>query len=54
MTPVRELSLKNVKYELSKVDFLQPTSLASNEFLVGDAEVHFSEGLIAVIQSRDV
>lgn len=54
MTPVRELSLKNVKYELSKVDFLQPTSLASNEFLIGDAEVHFSEGLIAVIQSRDV
>ncbi|MFQ7236135.1 MAG: thiamine diphosphokinase [Enterococcus hulanensis] len=54
LTPVRKLSLKNVKYELSKVDFLQPTSLASNEFLTGQAEVSFSEGLIAVIQSRDV
>lgn len=54
MTPVRKLVLKDVKYELAGVDFLQPTSLASNEFLQGDAKVSFSEGLIAVIQSRDI
>lgn len=54
IVPVKKLTLKNVKYELSNVDFAQPTSLASNEFLDGDAEVSFEEGLIAVIQSRDV
>ncbi|MGL9729494.1 thiamine diphosphokinase [Enterococcus sp. DIV0756] len=54
LTPVKQLTLKNVKYELSAVDFLQPTSLASNEFLTGDAEVNFSDGLIAVIQSKDI
>lgn len=54
LTPVKELTLKNVKYELSAVDFLQPTSLASNEFLTGDAEVSFAAGLIAVIQSKDI
>lgn len=54
LTPVHQLVLKNVKYELSGVDFLQPTSLASNEFLTGKAEVSFSQGTIAVIQSRDV
>lgn len=54
LTPVKELTLKNLKYELSAVDFLQPTSLTSNEFLSGNAEVSFSTGLIAVIQSKDV
>lgn len=54
LTPVTKLSLKNLKYELAEVDFLQPTSLASNEFLEGKAEVSFSSGMIAVIQSRDV
>lgn len=54
LTPVKKLTLKNLKYELSAVDFPQPTSLASNEFLRGDAEVSFSNGLIAVIQSRDI
>ncbi|MGX7204866.1 thiamine diphosphokinase [Enterococcus pingfangensis] len=54
LTPVKKLTLKNVKYELSEIDFLQPTSLASNEFLTGAAEVSFSEGIIAVIQSRDI
>ncbi|MDU5334218.1 thiamine diphosphokinase [Enterococcus sp.] len=54
LTPVKKLTLKNLKYELSAVDFLQPTSLASNEFMTGDAEVSFLDGLIAVIQSRDI
>lgn len=54
LTPVNKLTLKNVKYELDAVDFLQPTSLASNEFLTGNAEVSFSTGLIAVIQSKDI
>ena len=54
LTPVNKLTLKNVKYELDAVDFLQPTSLASNEFLTGNAEVSFSTGLITVIQSKDI
>ncbi|MBU5366276.1 thiamine diphosphokinase [Enterococcus devriesei] len=54
LTSVKELSLTNFKYELKKADFPQPTSLASNEFLIGQAEVSFSKGMIAVIQSRDV
>lgn len=54
LVPVDKLTLKNVKYELDQVDFLQPTSLASNEFLTGDATICFSGGLIAVIQSRDI
>lgn len=54
LTPVKGLSLSNVKYELTEADFLQPTSLASNEFLTRTAEVKFSKGIIAVIQSRDV
>ncbi|MBU5361993.1 thiamine diphosphokinase [Enterococcus raffinosus] len=54
LTPVKKLTLKNVKYELTAVDFMQPTSLASNEFLLGNAEVSFSTGLIAVIQSKDI
>lgn len=54
LTPVEKLTLKNVKYELFETDFLQPTSLASNEFLTGEAAVSFSNGIVAVIQSRDV
>ncbi|MFC4772484.1 thiamine diphosphokinase [Enterococcus hermanniensis] len=54
LTPIKKLTLKNVKYELVETDFLQPTSLASNEFLMGKANISFSEGVIAVIQSRDI
>ncbi|MGM0214656.1 thiamine diphosphokinase [Enterococcus sp. AZ109] len=53
LTPIKELTLRNVKYPLTNSDILQPTSLASNEFLVGEAEISFTCGTIAVIQSRD-
>lgn len=53
LTPISELTLKDVKYPLDKVEILQPTSLASNEFLQNEAKVSFTSGVIAVIQSQD-
>lgn len=55
LTPVAELTLQNVKYELNRQAVLQPTAYASNEFLPGKmASFRFSDGVVAVIQSRDV
>lgn len=53
LTPISALTLKGVKYPLDNIDILQPTSLASNEFLKNEAQISFSNGVIAVIQSRD-
>lgn len=53
LTPISELTLKDVKYPLDKVEILHPTSLASNEFLRNEAKISFSSGVIAVIQSKD-
>ncbi|MBO1304867.1 thiamine diphosphokinase [Enterococcus sp. 669A] len=53
LTPIEGLTLKNVKYPLNNTDVLQPTSLASNEFLLSEAEISFDSGIIAVVQSRD-
>ena len=53
LTPVSGLTLRNVKYPLSDVEILQPTSLASNEFLHNEAKISFKTGMIAVIQSQD-
>lgn len=53
LTPIKGLTLKNVKYPLNNMDVLQPTSLASNEFLLSEAEISFDSGIIAVVQSRD-
>lgn len=53
MTPVKKLSLVDLKYPLDKVDFDYPISLASNEFIGQNASFSFTEGLIAVVQSKD-
>lgn len=53
LTPVRELSIKNSKYELETTDVLQATSYASNEFISNTANFSFSSGMVSVIQSKD-
>lgn len=54
LTSVAALTLTDVKYELNRQPVPQPTSYASNEFLPGiPATFSFTNGLIAVIQSRD-
>ncbi|MFL2104205.1 thiamine diphosphokinase [Desemzia sp. FAM 23991] len=53
MTPVKKLSLREVKYTLEEKDYAYPISLASNEFKEQTASFSFTEGLIAVIQSKD-
>lgn len=53
LTPVSQLTLTKSKYTLQQVDVLQPTSYASNEFIGDIAEIEFTSGVVAVIQSRD-
>ncbi|AYW46367.1 thiamine diphosphokinase [Tetragenococcus koreensis] len=53
LTPVSELTLAKSKYTLDKQEVLYPISYASNEFIGEQAEVSFSKGIIAVIQSKD-
>ncbi|SEK83964.1 thiamine pyrophosphokinase [Carnobacterium iners] len=53
LTAVKELTLKGMKYELSKADIAYPQSLASNEFINKKCQFSFETGLVAVIQSKD-
>lgn len=53
MTPVKKLTLKDVKYTLEEKDYDYPISLASNEFKESVASFSFRKGLVAVIQSKD-
>lgn len=53
LTPVAELTLKKSKYTLDHAAILQPTSWASNEFVGSTAEISFTSGIIAVVQSKD-
>ena len=53
LTAVKELTLTHSKYTLDAANFTYPVSLASNEFLTETAEISFSQGMIAVIQSKD-
>ncbi|WP_414840116.1 thiamine diphosphokinase [Carnobacterium sp. TMP28] len=53
LTAVSELTLKDMKYELSKANIAYPQSLASNEFITKNAQFSFETGLVAVIQSKD-
>ncbi|MEO1768592.1 thiamine diphosphokinase [Candidatus Enterococcus ferrettii] len=53
LTPISALTLQDVKYPLNHVEILQPTSLASNEFLRSEATISFKTGVIAVVQSKD-
>jgi len=53
VTPIKALTLKNVKYTLNKENYEYPTALISNEFVGKKAKFSFEEGIIAVIQSTD-
>ena len=53
LTPVKELTIKNSKYELETTDVLQATSYASNEFISNTATFSFTSGMVSVIQSKD-
>lgn len=53
LTPVKDLTLKESKYQLEKQMVHYPISYASNEFVTKKASFSFSEGIVAVIQSRD-
>lgn len=53
LTPMRDLTLTKSKYLLERQQVLVPTSYASNEFVTDTAGFSFSEGVIAVVQSRD-
>ena len=53
LTKIKNLTLEDVKYVLSKEDFDKPQALISNEFLSEQAGLSFTEGIIGVIQSRD-
>lgn len=53
LTPVTDLTLSKSKYTLDHVQVVRPTSWASNEFVGSTAEISFSTGIIAVVQSKD-
>lgn len=53
MTPITDLTLQKVKYPLAEKDYGVPIALVSNEFLGDEAQFSFTEGLLAVIQSKD-
>lgn len=53
MTPLKKLTLENVKYPLSAADYSEPVALVSNEFLADQMTFSFAKGLLAVIQSKD-
>ncbi|MDH6364276.1 thiamine pyrophosphokinase [Enterococcus sp. PF1-24] len=53
LTPVKNLTLRDSKYLLNNVSVTTATAYISNEFLTSKADFSFSEGCIAVIQSRD-
>lgn len=53
LTKVENLTISHVSYPLNDVDFSSPRALISNEFVSDKATLSFTEGIVAVIQSRD-
>lgn len=53
LTEVQDLTLNDVKYPLKETSFERPIALISNKFLNNQARFSFTEGIVAVIQSRD-
>lgn len=55
MTPITDLTLKNVVYPLDNYQMPTPLALISNEFLPDQntMKIAFSDGLILAIQARD-
>ena len=53
LTPVENLTLNGMKYELSEETYNRPIALISNEFISNEANFSFDTGIIAAIQSKD-
>ena len=53
MTPVENVTLKNVKYTLDSKSYAYPVALVSNEFTGDKMTISFTKGLILVAQTRD-
>lgn len=53
LTPVKSLTLRGLKYPLTNHDVSHPMAYVSNEFQEEKAQVSFTEGLLAVVQSKD-
>lgn len=53
MTPVENVTLKNVKYTLDSKSYAYPVALVSNEFTSDKMTISFTKGLILVAQTRD-
>ena len=53
MSPLKKLTLKDVKYPLEAIDYPYPIALISNAFEKNRMNFSFDEGILAVIQSSD-
>lgn len=53
LTEVENLSLNNLKYELTDETYNRPIALISNEFIENEASFSFDKGIVAAIQSKD-
>ena len=54
LTPIVALTLDGFKYPLHRQNYAYPAALISNEFSGSRAFVSFEEGIICVMQTRDV
>ncbi len=53
LNAVSDLHLYDAKYQLAGVDFAEPISLSSNEFVGDSTSFSFDSGVICTIQSHD-
>lgn len=53
LTPVKDLTIQDAKYTLTRYITDYPISFASNEFVGEKVHFSFSSGFVAVIQSKD-
>ncbi len=54
LTPMKHLTLFDAKYTLDDYQVKRPMSLASNEFVGETTRFKFNEGIMCVIQSKDI
>ncbi len=53
LTEVENLTLNELKYELTEESYKRPIALISNEFISNEASFSFDKGIVAAIQSKD-
>ena len=54
LMPVTGLTLRGLKYPLTEAHFSTARALVSNEFSAPTAQLSFTQGVVGVIQSRDL